>query len=1312
VTYLVEDLIHSIEQGLRSITNSLKQQQSQQRIKKNSTLQYSIVPPESGLGPIDRENYVDRSMFYEYTPKQLIELTHDVSSVVFELKSLSIGKCKRDWINSLGPVGAPKAVRLIWEYNTSWMICELYRTTFQLFRPEKKKSYLLNSESYLADLFNYMLNLGSQLPTWFDRMATIKAFVLETRERYVDSNVKGYEKIREHPVLNSCPAKYLAQVSTMAKALPAPPTSDVDMKEWVETFRPLKNQVPGEVRNIDGKIVATGTAKEYSRALNTIPNGLQDIKNLFRSTEQIATPANLSWLKHSGAFERSIKAGGALKVLSTMIPAEIRDALHHEPDVLERLKAQIKIFEGLLAGSLDQLADYVHDCPTDARKCVHPHPPLLHLPVLSRGFKARHLTMGPVAIRFIGSVIQKFCTKWLRHMPVTAELLQPNANWARSINRAHKMLKDRFPNVYFHSGDLVGCTNHYLKEVSQAMILKGLSFFKRQHPDAEVITKLVLGYFHIYLGQSLDLRFRDAAGVLDGFEGYLDLLQNSQEDVDYFMQLMGQHMGMPLSFPVMGGMHQALYDVVYPPERYDLDFASLFEPAHTASSPIIRQILGRACHHRCAGKVQVQLGVNEDGELEHSKKVCGKAQLSNLLNKMTDHKKRGKLNLTAFDQKLRKEHMDYQRLLVKGLVFYREELSQLRVEFPDLEFTVVERNHNYDSFIKRRPDTADGKLTLLPELSETTNTNKGKPYWENKSAGFVNYQSHRKVKNIQYEQVWSTVHDSTIAITLVIEFSIKVAKVERNLLWASDSEVEGASYDHVRDLTMNGRYLIKSATYQRMYQIADQRVVSTGKLFFRESDGTAHSAGDDLEHVTGDLKNVQLIRTRGTHDFNQTWNKKADYCSTVGYVVAERLGRLNKHTDTVYPEFYIKLKQLVADPAQQNVDSWMERATSIRTQMINEFGGWTYSLEMKRHLYRIIENAEEIFYYNNKKSIDFMVKNSIDPRLEQSLGGCGVWKGIQTGYNELTMEHLKVLTYLAKYNRQLLPKYVKHVRKCAVRNRVSRSLGRTKQIVKPGINEIPRKEFKELYFSLLGWVDQLADETAVDVVKKETVAYDLQSIIRLWANTIKSYSITEHSVWGEIKKGWIIEYLPTFMEGGIGIPSPVTLIYRAGNPLIKQGTMCDVEPNDIANRFYGDIDLAYIRDHIDDDPRVMLVDKKSYDLYHDLISRKQELQDEISAQRSEGRSAITAPIMLRRTAETPYYEDWEVDPEPENYMNSLRMAARLRAHNQGRRQMAPEAIRVVNGLDLHTETEILWTHIRPRENEDPVESWDIVGFTS
>lgn len=1301
IIYSVRGLVENIDVAIATLLKDAETFKKNRIIQKKSSLSLPLTSPITGIPVFERVTVSNQSDYLDWSEKDIVQCAREIETLCTQIKSLSIGRAKGRFLAELGE----DAVRNEWEYKTAWTMCELFRTTFMLFRPEKKRPWLLNMDSYLGGLFNYCLNLGFTEATWFDRIPVVKTFALETRERYVDSNVKGFEKTRNHEILDACPAKFLAQISTWSKALPQPPTMEVDLAEWIETFHPTQNPITEVVASTSGKIVAKGTPKEFKRALQTIPNGLQDIKNIFRCTSNIASPTNLGWLKHSGCFERTIEAGGALKVLSTMISSELKEYVREEADVLKRLQAQIVIFDGLLRGSLEQNDIYMHDCPEDVRKCEHAHPPLLHLPVLSRGFKARHLTMSTVAIRFVGSTLQKYATKWLRNMPVTAELLQPTANWAKSIDRAYQALHKRFPGqpVYLHSGDLVGCTNNYLKEISREMIMKGFSFFANAHPEARKIVNLVLGSYRIYLSHKIkNLEFRDNVSVIDGFEEFLNMLDNSKEGEEYFRQLIGQHMGMPLSFPVMGGMHQALYDVVYPPERYELDSAPLFDASTSASSPRIRQILGRASHRRCAGKMQVQLGVDEQGGIEHNIKMNQKYFEGLVATIAQNDAKQGKkATLTAAQKTMLVTHQVFQSELARTLMIYRLEINELRKEFPDLEFIVIEKQFGAGQTGQKTKDgkvddrsTANGTPILLPELSEYYSGQTGKPFWENKSAYLHKYAPDLKVKlpKINSDNVKGYINFATVGVVLVIEFSIKTATVPRNYIWASDSEVEDSRLDCARDLTTNGRYIVQSCTYQRRYTIESGKVISTGNRFIREAKGYASSAGDDLAHITADLRNVQAVRTRGTTDFNQKWNKKADYCSTKGYVIAENIGRVNTHTGRVFPEFYVKIKQLVTDQGSQQIDSWMERAASIRIQLLKEFNSWTTesrdpSREVRRHLYRIIENAEEILYYNNKKGINWMIYNSLDPRLEPQLGGCGVWKGIQAPFSELTLEHLRVLTYLSKYERCLLPKYVKQVHRFAMRHRVSRPPGRTKQIVKPGPYEIPRCEFKELYYSLLGWVDQLEDETSIEIVRKETVAHDVSALVHLWSRTIKSFGDGPTlAAWSEIKKVWVAEYLPGFTSSsGVGTESPVTMAFIVGNANIPQGTNC-VYAQTCANRLYGEVDLSFVREHIKDDPRVMSVDEKGFQLFTQLKGRKQELIDEISTSRNA--SDITKVIKEIKLSPE------EIDPYPAQRLEQMRMVARLNAKHQRSNPLAHERIiqSAVDVFDLPTAVPNLGGH--------------------
>lgn len=1153
-----------------------------------------------------------------------------------DLSSLTEGRIQGRFVESLGP----DAELAIWEDKTIRYLAEMVASTFMVLKPHKMNPQYLRAESYLGLLLNYICSLTDN-PSVEMTVIRMREFALECRERYVNSSL--LPKTRVHTILEHCPRKYLAQFSHWMKALPVPFSPTTKLKEWVNVFRPEE--------------------KSLKRSLKTIDNGIKCLDGLFRVSETVVTPRNTKWISDSGCFQRSSSMGGASSLVRAAVPFELVQDLKRASvnDILYGLSF---IFDQLYKGLYAEIKDYIHTCPRDARACPHLHPPLLHTMVGGKGFKARHLTMLPYELSFLASTIQKVFTDFLRNTPVNAEGFQPHNSWLLSAQRTYSVLRKAGKkvgqkDVFIHSGDLRGCTDHYLKEVSQTACKNACRRYRLNVTDTEnaTIIDVVLGYFTIYM-RELDMDFRKEPSAARAVQDALSYTNRESllPDNDYkFKQLVGQHMGNPLSFPVMGSMHQSLYDLTYPCEKVRTlaqetmrvqsanKEANISQDYERSKWSFIRQAGRRIQNGK--GRADFWLGIGDKGQipLEHSdgeKFIFSYMEWNNAL-------KRNKVNLDSLPY----DCWQNVETLPTNMLAY---LTQGTQEFPGLENRfghLVKRTekekkagdmkkfYSNNSVIKwmdqqmsdivdkcsgfmmykknllwllrsynQLPATAEVEINLIsrtfcPKMTQedesgqtefktinskcnkfefdeqtqrtttTTQLKQSGQYDRNKPANDLSTATYQGSKHL-----WCVIHlivKETIEV--VDKRTILLNKQTTNgrltpVIWRSDSEISNAK---LNGELPPGIYDMRSMLYKRALEIEVDGKMTYGVLHTRQALGYAHGMGDDLEHMSLYRNKILEYRTAAVENFNQEFNDKADYLSLDGLVIAERLAYLDRHEDRLQPSIYVKVKQLITEQDRFSRDSWADRASSIRTQLLQEFtplaGGEGHSY-FKEFLFRVIENAEKILYFNNSSSMEYMIRKSLDPRLPLTLGGYGVWSGIPHPYSPFTLSYLRMLTYLCKYNKVTLPRIIKKVRQTSNRFRTTVTRTSSKSFYSPGPYRVLRKEYKEVYMRVYGYIDQLSMRINKSEVKLETVAGELKMWCRLYYSVVQTEARTRYGI--------DLDNLP--------------------------------------------IDIEYILIHIDDDEREISMDYTSLMRYHELKGHIDSIEERLSDQRTH-KSQI-API--------------------------------------------------------------------------------------
>jgi len=1033
-----------------------------------------------------------------------------------------------------------------WQLATMDYLWKMIGSTFQCINWRSDTPWETPSDSYQGDLIRYILTLTEDSYDIADTSAKLKDFALECRERFVNSNLSL--KDRRHRVLNPCPRPWLAQISTWMKSLPAPYGVLLDFDKWKYTFSP-----PREVEfknNLEKKQFATKYGvKTLEEQVLTTPKGIKSNENLFRISYPMPKPRATHWIKRSGCLEREGKEGGALEVLKQDIAPQLLERLLRPEKVselkshgnliglmadtngiLDRYDLLPKIFQCLNETAMNAIEEYVHLCPQGIkdgiwRDCQELHPPLMHHVVPSRGGKARHLTFMMCALNYLASHAQKYLITGTRNMPTSAEAKEASPRWVSALN---KVVACRQRNVdglpIIHSGDLDGCTNHYMPEVSQSAIERViLAHDKKGEFEEQVrkVSQVALGRFNICITDPRLDFIRDQSHPADAIEAVKDLntkwnqllvsqlysvrgIRYTYEDGERCLlrQTVGQHMGSQLSFTVMGVMTQAVYDGVEPEEAIysndDREIRQLFNALGKEQNRI--QDLGE---EKQRASMTYIFGLTDSGDYSHSE----------------EQRKKNLKNFFLFLKKV-DEFKFHNQVGLKHRVTY----LGLNSAIANLYKGTAEADHSgtieykWYHAAKRDPSgnfyggTAGAKLNHfekeeLAKLYAATADEVVTEYYNpvrNEYLSVAEYNRRANAKNRRMAHLpgkkddWAkteTTRKGPIMFVLV-EFIIKQIP---HIMYRSDTQLMSGEID-ARGIP-DGDYLVHSMTLERRVTISQGKVAEKSAPAFLPRELYVWAEGDDQLGLSWKMSKIDKFRNDVVTKYNQVYNRKADYLSNSGGVIAERLFTFDHRSWRFYPEVYVKIKQLVSESEPNVSSAWMDKTTSTRSQLLQEFAHQTSSMS-RLDLYRKIENAERILYEWNKLSIDYMIENSIDPRLPRNLGGYEVWPGAghKRNWNSVTTDHLKNITFLMRYVPEAVPVYLKRIGKLTNRTRVTKT-GRAPRLYRDGEYLVPRKAFKEALHHALGFIDMLCTKVETETRHYVEITESVRSYVTLIRKT-------------------------------------------------------------------------------------------------------------------------------------------------------------------------------------------------------------------
>jgi hypothetical protein len=233
-----------------------------------------------------------------------------------------------------------------------------------------------------------------------------------------------------------------------------------------------------------------------------------------------------------------------------------------------------------------------------------------------------------------------------------------------------------------------------------------------------------------------------------------------------------------------------------------------------------------------------------------------------------------------------------------------------------------------------------------------------------------------------------------------------------------------------------------------------------------------------------------------------TYNSKADFISTKGLLIAERIGLWRSREQYLEIPVWVKHKMLVSDTGDPL--AWIDKAMAMRTHMLLE-----YPDSLKIELYYWIETAEDILYRLNYKSINRFIRDAVDPRLPTFLGGYGLIlhkEATAIPYGKVTKMHLRVLTHWCIYNRSIGFKYLKKVKKLTSRYRNAIYKPYKSQWIRDNLGPIVvgRDYVKKIRLGATGYVESLDQRVSTESKTANEMIPDIRDFIKMHYSYIKN----------------------------------------------------------------------------------------------------------------------------------------------------------------------------------------------------------------
>jgi hypothetical protein len=815
--------------------------------------------------------------------------------------------------------------------------------------------------------------------------------------------------------------------------------------------------------------------------------------------------------------------------------------------------------------------------------------------------------MNYSALQFMASVVQKYGTLTLKNMPSTAEASETSPDWVASVGKLYySMMREKRARyaLFLLSGDLDACTDKYFAQVSQALSKAVISphYQDRLLPDdIEQVIATSLGRFDIFEEGGAVKLMRENPDAREATEELYDL-----EDSNYprIRQTVGQHMSSSGSFYNMGAMHQAVYDTLLP--NVDADLQRLINKSSGVKS---RQMLRRMMNNPTNSAylygisnigtptTRFYVEVQQKGGVEGWINIVTKMRVEKLLAQTLE---RVRSILYEFPVEIRRQFSIRFYPMIYANLADRLGLPRKERESDGYEFKSIQETHR-GQFppISQNEVISDFYLTdnlklgfRVPTIVELFQKQAKELY---KRISGVGGRPFKNMKELMASDAYAPV------IEVLMTKGVSLNK-RQNILYTSDSAIRRGTWE-AKGIP-DGKYELRSMIYSKKITVESQEVVDKAEIKNNQSPFYLWNVGDDHLLFTKHMDYLKEYMTEICDGYNMIYSKKANYIINARYggglVIAERLGRIDPRTKRIYPQLYAKLKQIVVERSKMQDSTWMERAPSIKTQLKGEF---LKKINVNgEHVWRLIERTQCLLYYHHDSIIKEYAMISIDPRLPTKIGGFDIWKGADFETSELTHMHLRLLKFYRTQLPEFYPRYVKEVRKRLNRFRTERMKMRPKKPIPHGAWPIPKLEYKQLIFKLIGYMNMFEE-------KSETVEVSWKQV----AQDVNTYVTTHYNIWeGDNAFNRTIDFINTgeyLNEKGYLKPKVEKVDVEK---LLAKWNIVPL-PKKMSCRVYIDECIQ----HMDEDLRTLNVDYKTFEMFNFLKREQDVIINEVSRIRGE-----------------------------------------------------------------------------------------------
>jgi hypothetical protein len=460
---------------------------------------------------------------------------------------------------------------------------------------------------------------------------------------------------------------------------------------------------------------------------------------------------------------------------------------------------------------------------------------------------------------------------------------------------------------------------------------------------------------------------------------------------------------------------------------------------------------------------------------------------------------------------------------------------------------------------------------------------------------------------------WQKFSSAPTKENVVIEIVFAI-KSKYPIIYCSDTAILNRTWDAKR--YQDGTYLLRSSAYECLVDIVSGDATWRGKRIPTDKLMYVFSIGDDHILISKFLSLQRQYEKAAEENWHQNYNQKADYINNTsalpcGIVIAEVLASVDRRNRKFIPCLYSKLKQLIVEKWESGAkDSWMDRSTAIRTQITREYS--TIANVDRQRMYLLIEKAELLLFEINERSIRRFYSEGLDPRLSRKLGGYEITSQAKLGpVNILTKLHLSNIWELYQRYPDILPKYIKTVRKLSSRYRTE-TQKRDFKLYSPGSYQVSRKDFKDMIYRLFGFITVMDKQPTSVRVSAQRVCEDVSQVVCLYASELNPHSYTA------LRK---IDFSPS--TGAKHVPPS-----KFTTSLLHEDELSKLLPY-----------IDQILKIVDHDNRKLSIDAETMKVYLLLKARADELQEKLSAARHRATTSVSAADFSTENPINPFEID-------------------------------------------------------------------------